>query len=79
MFNAIIKQHPELVFRLPCEWNVQLSDNTLSHFCYGDVSALKVGGALIYRKSHKLCACSRFQCAVDLINVDFHWNQFSSI
>ncbi|XP_075738255.1 xylosyl- and glucuronyltransferase LARGE2s isoform X2 [Rhipicephalus microplus] len=30
IFNAVLKQHTELLFRLPCQWNVQLSDNTLS-------------------------------------------------
>ncbi|KAI8488043.1 LARGE xylosyl- and glucuronyltransferase 2 [Branchiostoma belcheri] len=28
IFNAVIKQHPYLVHKLPCAWNVQLSDNT---------------------------------------------------
>lgn len=34
IFNTVIKQHPELLFRLPCQWNVQLSDNTLSESCH---------------------------------------------
>ena len=35
IFNAVIKQYPYLVFQLPCQWNVQLSDNTLSDsLCY---------------------------------------------
>ncbi|XP_076351503.1 xylosyl- and glucuronyltransferase LARGE1-like isoform X2 [Tachypleus tridentatus] len=30
IINAVLKQHPYLIYRLPCQWNVQLSDNTLS-------------------------------------------------
>ncbi|KAL7647737.1 UNVERIFIED_CONTAM: hypothetical protein RMT77_001346 [Armadillidium vulgare] len=41
IINAVIKQHPEIVFKLPCQWNVQLSDNTLSELCYSEVTDLK--------------------------------------
>lgn len=34
ILNAVIKRNPGLVYRLPCQWNVQLSDNTLSEKCY---------------------------------------------
>ncbi|KAK2569201.1 Xylosyl- and glucuronyltransferase LARGE1 [Acropora cervicornis] len=30
IFNAVIKNNPYLVFKLPCTWNVQLGDNTRS-------------------------------------------------
>lgn len=40
----MIKQDPSLVYRLPCFWNVQLSDHTRSEQCYTEVSDLKVGG-----------------------------------
>ena len=30
IFNAVLKQNPYLIYKLPCQWNVQLSDNTLS-------------------------------------------------
>lgn len=30
IFNAVIKSNPQLVFKLPCTWNVQLGDNTRS-------------------------------------------------
>ena len=43
VINAVIKQHPYLVYKLPCQWNVQLSDNTRSEQCYTEVSDLKVG------------------------------------
>ncbi|KAL8169636.1 UNVERIFIED_CONTAM: LARGE xylosyl- and glucuronyltransferase 2 [Gekko kuhli] len=42
IFNAVIKRSPMLVFRLPCFWNVQLSDHTRSEQCYTEVSDLKV-------------------------------------
>ncbi|XP_074961621.1 xylosyl- and glucuronyltransferase LARGE2 isoform X2 [Phalacrocorax aristotelis] len=42
IFNAVIKQDPTLVYRLPCFWNVQLSDHTRSEQCYTEVSDLKV-------------------------------------
>ncbi|XP_037102563.1 LARGE xylosyl- and glucuronyltransferase 2 isoform X2 [Syngnathus acus] len=42
IFNAFIKQNPALVYKLPCFWNVQLSDHTRSELCYTEVSDLKV-------------------------------------
>ncbi|NXX22174.1 LARG2 glucuronyltransferase, partial [Podargus strigoides] len=42
IFNAVIKQNPAMVYRLPCFWNVQLSDHTRSEQCYTEVSDLKV-------------------------------------
>lgn len=34
--NAVVKECPQIHFVLPCAWNVQLSDNSLSEFCYQD-------------------------------------------
>lgn len=42
IFNAVIKEHPELVHPLPCVWNVQLSDHTLAERCYLEAADLKV-------------------------------------
>lgn len=42
IFNAMLKQHTDLLYRLPCQWNVQLSDNTLSEVCYTEVQDLKI-------------------------------------
>lgn len=43
IFNAIIKQYPQLIYQLPCQWNVQLSDNSLSDtLCYTEVQDLKI-------------------------------------
>nr|XP_039262450.1 LARGE xylosyl- and glucuronyltransferase 1-like [Styela clava] len=43
IINAVIKEHQDTVFILPCFWNVQLSMNTNSESCYGkDISSIKV-------------------------------------
>ncbi|XP_018331817.1 LARGE xylosyl- and glucuronyltransferase 2 [Agrilus planipennis] len=34
VFNAVIKQYPQIVYEVPCEWNTQLSDHTESYLCY---------------------------------------------
>lgn len=34
IINAIIKQYPDIVYNVPCYWNTQLSDHTLSYNCY---------------------------------------------
>lgn len=35
IFNAVLRRQSELLYRLPCQWNVQLSDNSLSDtLCY---------------------------------------------
>ena len=44
IFNAVIKKHPYLIQRLPCGWNIQLSDNMRGESienCYAEVSNLK--------------------------------------
>lgn len=40
--NAVLKEYPQIHFVLPCAWNVQLSDNTLSEFCYQDAENFKI-------------------------------------
>ncbi|XP_077994436.1 xylosyl- and glucuronyltransferase LARGE2s-like [Glandiceps talaboti] len=42
IINAVIKQHPDIVYQLPCAWNVQLSENTRSESCYTEISDIKV-------------------------------------
>ncbi|XP_060032494.1 xylosyl- and glucuronyltransferase LARGE2 isoform X2 [Erinaceus europaeus] len=42
VFNAVIKEHPGLVWPLPCVWNVQLSDHSQAEHCYLEASDLKV-------------------------------------
>lgn len=39
---SFFQQHPEVLYTLPCQWNVQLSDNTRSELCYLEVMDLKV-------------------------------------
>lgn len=34
IFNGLLKQYPSMVHKLPCQWNLQLSDNTRSEICY---------------------------------------------
>lgn len=57
----MIKQDPALVYRLPCFWNVQLSDHTRSEQCYTEVSDLKVGGFAAVETGEDLkdSACTR--------------------
>ncbi|EDV19857.1 uncharacterized protein TRIADDRAFT_32796, partial [Trichoplax adhaerens] len=42
IINAVIKSYPKLVYRLPCSWNIQLSDNTRSQTCYKKSSEIKI-------------------------------------
>ncbi|CAH1786754.1 unnamed protein product [Owenia fusiformis] len=42
IFNAVLKSNPHLVYKLPCQWNVQLSEHTRSETCYSEVQDLKV-------------------------------------
>ncbi|OXA53187.1 LARGE xylosyl- and glucuronyltransferase 2 [Folsomia candida] len=42
IFNAVITQNPHILFEIPCQWNVQLSDNTRSESCYTEVTDLKI-------------------------------------
>jgi len=42
VFNAVITQNRHMLHEVPCQWNVQLSDNTRSESCYTEVIDLKV-------------------------------------
>lgn len=42
IFNAVLKEHPYFVYHLPCQWNVQLSDNSKSDKCYNQLEEPKV-------------------------------------
>lgn len=42
IMNTVIKQYTHIVYKIPCQWNTQLSDHTLSHECYNN-NAVKVG------------------------------------
>ena len=51
IFNAVLFQEPRLVHHMPCQWNVQLSDNTRSELCYTEVTDLKVKHVHYYNES----------------------------
>lgn len=52
IINAVIKIYPSIVFIIECTWNIQLSDHTLSEFCYGDGQKINVGDKIFtIRKS----------------------------
>jgi glycosyltransferase-like protein LARGE len=34
IINAVLLQHTELLYQVPCYWNTQLSDHALSYSCY---------------------------------------------
>lgn len=36
IINAVITQNSEFVYRVPCQWNTQLSDHTHSYKCYNN-------------------------------------------
>ncbi|XP_065647225.1 xylosyl- and glucuronyltransferase LARGE2s isoform X2 [Hydra vulgaris] len=41
VINAALKDNPQIVYKLPCQWNIQLSDNTESEYCYNELIELK--------------------------------------
>lgn len=49
IMNAVIKQNPKIVYEVPCQWNTQLSDHTLSYKCYKN-NPIKVSHKLGYNK-----------------------------
>lgn len=42
IINAVIKEHPDIHYMLPCAWNVQLSEHSLSQYCYRTAEEFKV-------------------------------------
>ncbi|CAL7945202.1 unnamed protein product [Xylocopa violacea] len=42
IINAVIKEHPSLVHKIECTWNIQLSDHTISDICYRDTSQISI-------------------------------------
>ena len=42
IINAVIGENPEIHSILPCAWNVQLSEHTLSEYCYKDAEEFKI-------------------------------------
>ncbi|XP_065197439.1 xylosyl- and glucuronyltransferase LARGE1-like [Sycon ciliatum] len=67
IINAVLKDHPDMHMTLPCTWNLQLSEHTLSEDCYSKVSELKV----IHWNSPK-------KLAVKANNVEFFRNLYTT-
>jgi len=42
VINAMIDERPDIVHRIECTWNIQLSDHTLSDACYRDADRINV-------------------------------------
>ncbi|XP_076296402.1 xylosyl- and glucuronyltransferase LARGE1 isoform X2 [Lasioglossum baleicum] len=42
VINAVIKEHPSIIHKIECTWNVQLSDHTISDLCYRDTSQISI-------------------------------------
>lgn len=42
IINAVIADNPQLVYRLPCVYNIQLSDHTQAESCYSSLRDSKV-------------------------------------
>lgn len=42
VINAMINEQPNIVHRIECTWNIQLSDHTLSDTCYRDINRINV-------------------------------------
>ena len=47
VINAVIKEHPSVVYKIECTWNIQLSDHTISDLCYRDADRISVRKAFI--------------------------------
>lgn len=53
IFNTVIKEYSELVYILPCQWNVQLGDQTNVVKCYKNFT-VKVSGLKTILKTSQL-------------------------
>ncbi|XP_053977314.1 xylosyl- and glucuronyltransferase LARGE1-like isoform X2 [Hylaeus volcanicus] len=42
VINAVIKEHPSIVYRIECTWNIQLSEHTISDLCYRDSGRISI-------------------------------------
>lgn len=66
IMNAVIKQNPNIVYEVPCQWNTQLSDHTLSHKCYQN-NPIKV---ILQRTEQIKRICNTLWCFFKVV----HWN-----
>lgn len=68
IFNAVLKEHPYFVYHLPCQWNVQLSDNSKSDKCYNQLEEPKVNIKLLRRNENGMQNSDKLQTiSVELI------------
>ncbi|XP_017878682.1 LARGE xylosyl- and glucuronyltransferase 1-like isoform X1 [Ceratina calcarata] len=42
IINAVIKEHPFIIYKIDCTWNIQLSDHTISDRCYRETSQISI-------------------------------------
>lgn len=42
IINAVISRKPEIVYKLPCEWNLQMGYQSRQNLCPARISDLKV-------------------------------------
>lgn len=42
VINAVINEQPNIVYKIECTWNIQLSDHTISDMCYRDTNHINV-------------------------------------
>eukprot|EP00095_Tigriopus_kingsejongensis_P005592 snap_masked-scaffold12_size759060-processed-gene-6.2 protein:Tk05592 transcript:snap_masked-scaffold12_size759060-processed-gene-6.2-mRNA-1 annotation:"glycosyltransferase-like protein large2" len=68
VFNAVVKQNPDLVFKLPCQWNLQFSDNSLSQLCYSGEDQVQELNLIHFNSPKKL--------NVQHKNAEYFRNQF---
>lgn len=57
ILNALIKEHPDIIYKLPCYWNTQMSSFSTSSACYSKFKAkvsLRFGGNST-KSGHKNC------------------------
>ncbi|XP_050448704.1 xylosyl- and glucuronyltransferase LARGE1-like isoform X2 [Cataglyphis hispanica] len=42
VINAVINEQPNIVYKIECTWNIQLSDHTISDMCYRDTNHINI-------------------------------------
>lgn len=42
VINAVINEQPNIIYKIDCTWNIQLSDHTISDMCYRDTNRINV-------------------------------------
>ncbi|XP_012287028.1 LARGE xylosyl- and glucuronyltransferase 2 isoform X2 [Orussus abietinus] len=42
VLNAVIHEHSQIIYKLGCTWNIQLSDHTISDLCYSNTNYINI-------------------------------------